>query len=67
MIRVELHDGTFLRVAPKGLDLMLRYGHVKRFLRSSGWAEVGKDLIRGAGTAVSYTGPERRGTIYCPT
>jgi len=66
MIRVELHDGTFLRVAPKGLDLMLRYGHVKRFLRSSGWAEVGKDLIRGASTTAHYAGPERRGTICCP-
>ena len=60
MIRVELHDGTFLRVAPKGLDLMLRYGHVKRFLRSSGWAEVGLDRLRGMGSANGYFGPERR-------
>ena len=62
MIRAELYDGTYLRVAPKGLDLMLKYGQVKRFLRSSGWVEVGKDLLRGAGSRADYSGPERRCT-----
>jgi hypothetical protein len=63
MIRAQLHDGTFLRLAPKGLDLMLKYGQIKRFLRSSGWVEVGRDLIRGAGSPLAYSGPERRCTI----
>ena len=62
MIRAELYDGTYLRVAPKGLDLMLKYGQVKRFLRSSGWVDVGRDLVRGAGSPVNYSGPERRCT-----
>lgn len=60
MIRAELYDGTFLRVAPKGLDLMLKYGQVKRFLRSSGWVDVRNDLIRGTGSYTDYSGPERR-------
>lgn len=60
MIRVELHDGTYLRVAPKGLNLMLKYGQVKRFLREGGWAVVGLDHVRGMGPAGSYFGPERR-------
>lgn len=59
-IQVELIDGTFCRVVPKGLDLLLRRELVKRFLRSSGWAVVGRDPIRYPGTQVKYNGPERR-------
>jgi hypothetical protein len=60
MIRAELTDGSFIRVAPKGLDLLLRHGRVKRFLRSSGWAVVGVDQIRGSARSHAYNGPERR-------
>ena len=60
MIRAELTDGSFIRVAPRGLDLLLRHGRVKRFLRSSGWALVGIDQIRGAARSETYSGPERR-------
>ncbi len=45
-IQVELIDGTFCRVVPKGLNLLLNRELVKRFRRSSGWAVVGKDPIR---------------------
>ena len=62
-IQVELMDGTFCRVVPKGLDLLLRRELVKRFRRSSGWAVVGKDPIRYPDRRVSYSGPERRMAI----
>ena len=60
MIRAELTDGSFIRVAPKGLDLLLRNGRIKRFLRDSGWAVVGIDPIRGSARGAGYGGPERR-------
>ena len=59
-IRVELVDGTFCRVVPKGLNLLLNRELVKRFKRSSGWAVVGKDPIRYTGSKDDYTGMERR-------
>jgi hypothetical protein len=62
MIRAELTDGSFIRVAPRGLDLLLRNGRVKRFLRNSGWAVVGIDPIRSSSRAHGYDGPERRGS-----
>lgn len=60
MIRAELVDGGFIRVAPRGLDLLLKHGRVKRFLRETGWATVGVDPIRESSRAASYQGPERR-------
>jgi hypothetical protein len=59
-IQVELIDGTFCRVVPKGLDLLLNHNLVKRFRRASGWATVGIDPIRFAKKKVNYDGPERR-------
>ena len=60
MIRAELVDGGFIRVAPRGLDLLLKHGRVKRFLREAGWATVGVDPVRGCFRTASYHGPERR-------
>jgi hypothetical protein len=60
MIRAELIDGGYIRVAPKGLDLLLKHGRVKRFLRDTGWAVVGVDPIRASARSASYRGPERR-------
>ena len=59
-IQVELVDGTFCRVVPKGLDLLLGRELVKRFKRSSGWAVVGVDPVRTGRRAYGYGGPERR-------
>lgn len=59
-IQVELIDGTYCRVVPKGLDLLLNRELVKRFRRSSGWAVIGKDPIRYRKNLQSYDGPERR-------
>jgi len=60
MIRAELIDGGYIRVAPRGLDLLLKHGRVKRFLRDTGWAVVGIDPIRECARATGYRGPERR-------
>jgi hypothetical protein len=60
MIRVEMHDGTYIRVAPRGLDLLIRHGRVKRFRRHSGWAVVGRDATRTIPPSGTYNGPERR-------
>jgi hypothetical protein len=60
MIRAEMHDGSYIRVSPKGLDLLLRNGRVKRFLRNSGWTVVGIDPIRAQSRHAQYGGPERR-------
>jgi len=59
-IRVELVDGTFCRVVPKGLNLLLNRELVKRFKRSSGWSVVSRDPIRYAKKSNSYKGMERR-------
>jgi hypothetical protein len=59
-IQVELIDGTYCRVVPKGLDLLLNRELVKRFRRTSGWATIGKDPIRYKKTHNLYDGPERR-------
>ncbi|MCM2263870.1 MAG: hypothetical protein NDI73_01625 [Desulfuromonadales bacterium] len=63
MIRAELIDGGYIRVAPKGLDLLLKHGRVRRFLRDTGWAVVGIDPIRECARAASYRGPERRRAV----
>jgi len=60
MIKAELFDGACILVVPKGLDLLIRHGQVKKFLRSTGWAEVGKDPVRGHARSDSYGGFERR-------
>lgn len=59
-IQVELIDGTYCRVVPKGLNLLLNRELVKRFRRASGWAVVGKDPVRYGKNSSLYTGPERR-------
>jgi hypothetical protein len=59
-IQVELIDGCIVRVVPRGLDLLLGRGLVRRFLRNSGWAVVGLDPIRAASRASLHPGPERR-------
>ena len=59
-IQVELVDGTFCRVVPKGLNLLLNRELVKRFRRSSGWAIVGRDPIRYPANSAGYNGPDRR-------
>ena len=61
-IQVELIDGTYCRVVNKGLNLLISREVVKRFRRSSGWAVVGVDPIRGPQKQAGYAGPNRRET-----
>ena len=47
----------FICVAHRGLDLLLKNGRVKRFLRNSGWAVVGIDQIRESARSYAYSRP----------
>jgi hypothetical protein len=59
MIRVMYSDGRFDLVKPSALDQLLEQNRLASFKRSSGWAVVGRDPLRGTG-GNSYRGPERR-------
>ena len=59
MIRVMYSDGRFDLVKPATLDQLLAQNNLASFKRSSGWAVVGRDPIRGSADA-AYRGPERR-------
>ena len=59
MIRVMYNDGRYDLVKQPMLDMLLTACKLTGFMRSNGWAIVGRDQIRGAGVA-TYGGPERR-------
>jgi hypothetical protein len=54
-------DGRFDLIKHTTLNQLLEQNRLASFKRSSGWAVVGRDPLRGAGDA-SYHGPERRVT-----
>jgi hypothetical protein len=60
MIRVMYNDGRYDLVKQPMLDLLLAARKLTGFLRTDGWAIIGRDRIRG-GALESYGGPERRG------
>lgn len=62
MIRVMYSDGRFDVVKQATLDQLLERNRVASFKRSSGWAVVGRDPLRGTG-GLSYSGPDRRDRI----
>lgn len=59
MIRVMYTDGRFDLVKHTALGQLLEQNRLASFKRSSGWAVVGRDPIRGASDP-AYGGPERR-------
>ena len=59
MIRVMYSDGRFDLVKQMMLDLLLAKDRIASFRRSSGWAVVGRDPIRGVG-GISFQGQDRR-------
>lgn len=59
MIRVMYNDGRYDLVKQSMLDVLLGTCKLTGFMRSNGWAIVGRDQIRGVGMA-PYSGPERR-------
>lgn len=59
MIRVMYSDGRFDLVKHTTLDHLLAQNRLASFKRSSGWAVVGRDPVRGSADS-AYRGPERR-------
>ncbi len=59
MIRVMYNDGRYDLVKQSMLDMLLATCKITGFLRTSGWAIVGRDQMRG-GEILQYNGPERR-------
>jgi len=60
VIPVQLTTGKVYRIGGKGMDYLLSQNKVIKFMRSDGWAVVGKDRLRDAKESVSYSGFERR-------
>ena len=58
LIRVMYSTGKYDMVKDSLLDELIASGGIQRFLRSNGWATMGRDPMRGKGGA--YKGPERR-------
>ncbi len=59
-ILVQYKDKTFDAVPNKVLDDLIASEKIIAFRRSSGWAEIGRDPLRGQGARREYEGPERR-------
>lgn len=59
MIRVMYSDGRFDVVKQSVLDQLLERNRIASFKRSSGWAVIGRDPVRGVG-GFSYPGGDRR-------
>jgi hypothetical protein len=59
LIRVMYSDGSFDMVKPRLLDNLLDQQKVTSFKRTTGWAVVGRDVIRNP-TRNDYRGTERR-------
>lgn len=59
LIRVIYKDGKFDMVKPQMLDNLLEERKVTSFMRSTGWAVVGRDPSR-RGRSEGYWGEERR-------
>lgn len=60
LIKIQYHNNKYDYVKPWMLDKLLESDKIQSFYRSSGWAHVGKDKIRGIGGF--YNGTERRQT-----
>ncbi|MDY0212665.1 MAG: hypothetical protein RBR06_06640 [Desulfuromonadaceae bacterium] len=61
LVRVQYSSGNFDYVSPTILDNKLHTGKVKKFLRATGWAIVGRDPIRRPNDGKRfYFGPEKR-------
>ncbi len=58
LIRVVYPNNKYDMVKDYVLNELIASGKIKSFYRSSGWAVVGRDRIRGEGGL--YGGPERR-------
>jgi hypothetical protein len=57
-IPVLFNNNHYKLVSGRELDQLLKTGRVKPFRRSTGWALIGHDSLRGKGG--KFRGPERR-------
>jgi hypothetical protein len=60
LIRVIYSDGKFDMIRPQLLDKLLNEKKVTSFMRSGGWATIGRDHIRKNRQIHNYEGMERR-------
>ncbi len=60
LIRVRYDDGRLDMVKPQLLDKLLEANNVTSFMRSEGWAVVGRDIIRSHRRSKGYDGADRR-------
>lgn len=60
LIRVMFDDGRFDMVKPHLLDNLLKERKLTSFMRSSGWAIVGRDVLRNENQSQRHQGVERR-------
>ena len=63
LIRVMYRNRKYDLVKDFFLQNLISSGRVNRFYRADGWAEIGRDPLRGSGTH-AYTGPERREPVF---
>ncbi len=59
IVRVIYKNEKYDMVKADFLDDLIASRKIEKFRRSSGWARVGQDPMRGL-RGVSYNGPERR-------
>lgn len=59
LVRVQYKNEKYDMVRDFMLDQLIGAGKVWRFLRSSGWAVIGRDPVRNRPNSY-YLGPERR-------
>ena len=60
LIRVMFDDGRFDMVKPHLLDNLLKEQKLTSFMRSGGWAVVGREVIRQGNKSQRHQGVERR-------
>lgn len=61
LIRIQHRDGRYDYIKHTRLDDLILTGQIARFLRSSGWTQLGSNTVRRRDRGeASYHGPERR-------
>jgi hypothetical protein len=60
-IKVIYVDNSAGLVKASTLEQLIHTGKIVAFRRSSGWAKIGRDPVRGGGGR--YEGPERRNHV----
>ena len=59
LVRIRYSDTKYDMIKHTRIDDLIQAREIQSFYRSSGWADVKKDRLRGNGGGL-YLGPERR-------